>query len=722
MGDAAVMQADATRPLLEVRDLRTTFATHHGEFRAVDGVSFSVDAGRTIGIVGESGCGKSVTALSIMRLVPTPPGRIAGGAVLFEGEDLLKLPIERMQALRGDRIAMIFQEPMTSLNPVFTVGEQITEGILRHRDLSRDAAKTMAVDMLRRVRIPSPDKRYHDYPHRLSGGMRQRVMIAMALACGPRLLIADEPTTALDVTIQAQILDLMRMLREETGTAIALITHDLGVVAEVADDIVVMYAGRIVERASVGALFAMPQHPYTIGLLGSIPQVHLEQSRLAAIEGQVPNPLAPVTGCAFHPRCPFATARCREAEPPLVDLGGDHHAACWHTPLSGGQGQGPKGASPRDGESGRQDVAADLPHPRGGRPARIMTGPLLRAERLTRHFPVREGFFGRARGHVHAVDDVSFAIDVGETLALVGESGCGKSTAGRLLLRLIDADRGHVWFDGVDLVTLDDAAMRAKRRELQIIFQDPYASLNPRMTVRQTLAEPLALYGLATGRRDERVAELLALVGLAPHHAERYPHEFSGGQRQRIGIARALAVEPRVIVCDEPVSALDVSIQAQVINLLQDLQRRLGLAYVFIAHDLAVVKHIATSVAVMYLGQIVEHGDKRAVFAEPRHPYTQALLSAIPLPVPSLARRRILLPGDVPSPIDPPPGCRFRTRCIHARERCAEETPALEAQDGHAVACHFWREIRGASLATALPPIPPNPRLERLQAAFRPAS
>ena len=319
--------------LLEVRGLRTTFKSERGEVRAVDGVDFRLERGRTLGIVGESGCGKSVTALSIMGLVPCPPGRIAGGEVLFEDENLLKLPLERMQALRGDRIAMIFQEPMTSLNPVFTVGEQITEGILRHRPMSRDAAKAMAIDMLQRVRIPSPEKRYDDYPHRLSGGMRQRVMIAMALACGPQLLIADEPTTALDVTIQAQILDLMRMLREETGTAIMLITHDMGVVAEVADDVVVMYAGRIVEHASVAKLFAMPQHPYTIGLLGSIPQLHLDQQRLAAIEGQVPNPLSPVSGCAFHPRCPFAEARCREAEPPLIDLGSGHYAACWRAPL-----------------------------------------------------------------------------------------------------------------------------------------------------------------------------------------------------------------------------------------------------------------------------------------------------------------------------------------------------------------------------------------------------
>jgi oligopeptide/dipeptide ABC transporter ATP-binding protein len=342
-----------------------------------------------------------------------------------------------------------------------------------------------------------------------------------------------------------------------------------------------------------------------------------------------------------------------------------------------------------------------------------MSPPLLRAEGLTKHFPVHEGFFGRARGHVHAVDDVSFAIDVGETLALVGESGCGKSTAGRLLLRLIEPDRGRVWFDGEDLVALDDAAMRAKRRELQIIFQDPYASLNPRMTVRQTLAEPLALYGLATGRRDERVAELLALVGLAPHHAERYPHEFSGGQRQRIGIARALAVEPRLIVCDEPVSALDVSIQAQVINLLQDLQRRLGLAYIFIAHDLAVVRHIAARVAVMYLGKIVELAGKRELFARPRHPYTQALLQAIPVPDPAMRRARAVLDGDVPSAIAPPSGCRFRTRCPYARPRCAAEEPAL--LDG--VACHFWKDIEPGA---AVPPLMAvNERLARLQAAFR---
>ncbi len=609
---ASLGRSARSTALLEVRNLRTTFASDSGEFTAVDGVSFTLEPGRTLGLVGESGCGKSVTALSIMGLVPQPPGRIVDGEILFDGVDLLKLDRAAMRELRGNRISMIFQEPMTSLNPAFPVGDQIAEVLLRHGRGNEREAKERAIEMLRRVRIPSPERRYDDYPHRLSGGMRQRVMIAMALACGPRLLIADEPTTALDVTIQAQILDLMRTLREETGTAIILITHDLGVIAEVADDVAVMYAGRIVEHASVERLFADPQHPYTIGLLGSIPQLHLEQTRLAAIEGQVPNPAVKIAGCRFHPRCPFAVQRCVDEDPPLEEVRPPEAGLC--DPFGGSVGQHFRATA------GAHDISRRAGAPRSKRRRRMAeskagAAPLLRVEDLVKHFPVRGGLFTRTSGVVHAVDGISFDVGVGETLALVGESGCGKSTAGRCVLRLLEPTSGRVLFEGEDLASLSDGEMRAHRRAMQIIFQDPFASLNPRMTVGQMIAEPLGLHGLARGRERERVAELLGLVGLAPGHAQRYPHEFSGGQRQRIGIARALAVEPRLIVCDEPVSALDVSIQAQVVNLLRDLQARFGLSYIFIAHDLAVVKFIATRIAVMYLGTIVEHADKRDLFA-----------------------------------------------------------------------------------------------------------
>jgi oligopeptide transport system ATP-binding protein len=479
-------------PLLDIRNLKTCFYTEDGIVPAIEDVSFSLNRGETVGIVGESGSGKSVTALSVMRLIPNPPGRIEAGEVVFEGENLLEKPIGEMRQIRGNEIAMIFQEPMTSLNPVLTVGDQIMESIILHQRLGKQDAKDKAVHMLKLVGIPSPERRVNDYPHQMSGGMRQRVMIAMALSCNPKLLIADEPTTALDVTVQAQILELMMALKDELGTSVMLITHDLGVIAETADKVVVMYAGKVV-------------------------------------------------------------------------------------------------------------------------------------------------------------------------------------------------------FDGVDVFSLNKADMRALRKEMQIVFQDPYASLNPRMTIGQIIGEPLEVHGMASGvKKQKRVEELLEEVGLSAYHANRYPHEFSGGQRQRIGIARALAVDPKLIVCDEPVSALDVSIQAQVINLLQDLQDRLGLTYLFIAHDLSVVEHISNRVAVMYLGKLVELATKEDLYKAPMHPYTQALLSAVPVPDPETRKERILLKGEIPSPINPPSGCRFHPRCPHAQEACSVEDPEfVQVGDRHFVACHL---------------------------------
>ena len=538
---------------------------------------------------------------------------------------------------------------------------------------------------MRRVHIPSPERRIDEYPHKLSGGMRQRVMIAMALACDPRLLIADEPTTALDVTLQAQILDLMRELKAASGAAIILITHDLGVVAEVCDEVAVMYAGEIVERATVDELFASPQHPYTVGLLGSIPRLDRRASHLATIEGMVPNMTRPPSGCRFAARCPFVSEACVAAPPPFVAVSPGALVALY------------QGAA---GEAG------------------VVTA-LLEVEGLVKHFVADRSVFGRPTAFVKAVDGVSFSVDAGKTLALVGESGCGKSTVSRLVLRLIEPDAGRIRFEGRDLLALDANQLRAFRRDAQIIFQDPYASLNPRMTISQILTEPLALHGLVPApRRRERVEELLRLVGLEPRFARRYPHEFSGGQRQRIAIARALAVEPKLIICDEPVSALDVSIRSQILNLLRDLQDRLGLAYIFVSHDLAVVKHIADRVAVMNLGGIVETADTQALFASPRHPYSRALMSAIPVPRPRTKRSRMLLQGEMPSALNPPPGCRFHTRCPYAIERCRVEPPQLLADAaGHATACHRTAELPPPDAVVSTDGAF-SPALERLVAAF----
>ena len=671
-------------PLLQVEGLKTSFFMRDGVVPAVNDLSYEVRPGETLAIVGESGCGKSVSALSIMRLVGSP-GRVVGGTIRFGERNLLDLTEAEMRDIRGNEISMVFQEPMTSLNPVLTIGRQIAEPLMLHQGLAWSAATERGAAALDLVHIPDARRRLTQYPHELSGGMRQRVMIAMALACNPKLLIADEPTTALDVTIQAQILDLLRELRGKTGMSIILITHDLGVVAEMADRVVVMYAGRKVEDASAEALFRTPRHPYTRGLLASRPRLGSSaadgpDARLTEIPGVVPPLRMKIVGCAFAPRCPSALEICRRETPQLELKAPGHLAACFNP----GTEFEPAAARLTRRTDQRGHPAA------GAGSSAASAPPLLQVERLTKQFAVRRGVFGRQTGVVRAVDDVSFTISEGETLGLVGESGCGKSTVGKAILKLINPTTGKVYLRGDRIDQLSRRAMRRYRRDIQVVFQDPYSSLNPSLTAGAIVAEPLINYGLARGRLKESVADIFVKVGLRADQMSSYPYEFSGGQRQRIGIARALAVNPRIVICDEPVSALDVSVQAQVVNLLKDLQQEFGLSYLLIAHDLAVVEHISHRVAVMYLGKIVELTDRRSLFASPLHPYTEALLSAVPIPVPGARSRRIILKGDIPSPINPPSGCHFQTRCPYAEARCRVEPPSLrEVQPGHHVACHL---------------------------------
>ena len=674
------------RPLLEVQDLRTSFFTDAGEVKAVDGVDFTINENETLGMVGESGCGKSVTSLSVMRLIDSP-GRIVGGSIRFRGDELLTKSVSEMQKIRGNEISMIFQEPMTSLNPVHTIGAQIGEALVLHQKLSHHEAMLKAAEMLKLVGIPSPDQRINEYPHELSGGMRQRAMIAMALSCNPKLLIADEPTTALDVTIQAQILDLMKKLKNTIGSSVVIITHDLGVVAELADNVVVLYAGQVVEYADVKTLFDRPRHPYTIALLESIPRLTDDRGRkLFPITGSIPDPLHLPGGCPFHPRCRFAQDVCAVENPPLTAGDDGSKVRCWmHVESHAAHFANMNRTAPRIVvEDAVPGPAADVAESHAVR-------PLLHVRNLKKYFPVRGGVFRTIVSNVHAVDDVSFDIMKGETFGLVGESGCGKTTTGRVALRLLEPSAGEVEFDGRPILDLRMKAMRRVRREMQIIFQDPFASLNPRMTVADIVGEGFAIHHVnGTGSRIEKVAELMRVVGLQPDYMRRYPHQFSGGQRQRIGIARAIALNPKLIICDEPVSALDVSIQAQIINLLEDLQERLKLSYLFIAHDLSVVKHISDRVAVMYLGKIVELAETDELFSNPLHPYTEALLAAVPVPDTTAQRDRIVLPGDVPSPTDPPSGCRFHTRCRYAMPQCSRvEPPLVDAGNKHFVACHL---------------------------------
>jgi peptide/nickel transport system ATP-binding protein len=671
---ASVATEVSRAPLLEIDDLTVHFVTSHGTVRAVEGLTYSVAPGEIVAIVGESGSGKSVSALAVMRLLPAATARIVSGSIRFDGADLLTLDDESMRRIRGRDIAMIFQEPMTSLNPVLSIGLQIKEPLLIHMGMNDEQAEARAVELLTLVGITDPKSRLAQFPHQLSGGMRQRVMIAIGLACNPKLLIADEPTTALDVTIQAQILELMKDLSRRLGIAIIVITHNLGIVARYADRVNVMYAARLVESGPADAVFARPAHPYARGLLSAVPRLDRPRTlRLATIDGAPPNLLSPPEGCRFAPRCRYGENICTAAIPLPVAVETGHHASC-HRLI--------EVARAESNVAELQSVAQA--------PSKPGAAPILAVNRATKHFPVPGGLL-KAQKIVRAVNDVAIDIKRGETLGLVGESGCGKSTLGRLVLRLEDPTAGEILFEGRDLAKLGKNELIDVRKRMQVIFQDPYSSLNPRMTVGQIIAEPMVVHKIVPkADAAARVRDLLELVGLYPYMAARYPHELSGGQRQRVGIARALGVEPRLIVCDEAVSALDVSIQGQVINLLEDLQQKLGLTYLFIAHDLAVVRHISTKVAVMYLGRIVEYAPAEQLFANPMHPYTQALLAAAPVPDPAIekSRPRTIIKGELPSPLNPPAGCVFHPRCPKMTDACKAEIPATrDVGRDHAAAC-----------------------------------
>ncbi len=659
--------------VLDVRDLCTHLGSRNRPVRAVDGVDLRLHHGETFVLVGESGCGKSMIALSTMRLLP-PSGRVVDGEVVLNGRSLLDLPEVEMRRERGGRIGVIFQEPMTSLNPVMTAGRQVAEAVRLHDPQHAADPRARVVELFRQVGIPDPARRVDEYPHQLSGGMKQRVMIAMALAGRPDVLIADEPTTALDVTIQAQVLQLLRDLQRETGMAILLITHDLGVVAEMADRVGVMYAGQMVEVGAVDDFFRQPRHPYSRKLFRSLPDASKRNQGLDIIKGMVPLLDREFTLCRFRDRCEAARELCGGGPPP------------W-------QGETEDGYRCHLGVDDIHLEQAVLPVTRdpvenGGR-------PLMQATGLKVHFPIRKGVLRRTVGHVKAVDGLDMALHAGRTLALVGESGCGKTTVGKALLQLLRPTGGSVDFDGTELTQLKGEPLRRLRRSFQIIFQDPASSMNPRMLVGDIVAEGMRAQGIGGDRNAQRarVAELLGQVGLPADAVQRYPHEFSGGQRQRIAIARALAVDPRLIVCDEPTSALDVSVQAQVLNLLKELQAALDLSYLFITHNIAVVAYLADEVAVMYLGRIVEQGPVGRILNAPAHPYTEALLASVPVPDPARHREVLRLEGDMPSPANPPAGCHFHERCPKAEPRCREAYPPTVALDEtHRVACWLHQE------------------------------
>jgi oligopeptide/dipeptide ABC transporter ATP-binding protein len=679
---------------LEVENLSTHIELSHSVVQAVGNVDAKIDVGETLGLVGESGCGKSMLGLSIMGLLPGG-GRIIEGSVRLDGRELVGLPDRELQQIRGNEIAMIFQDSLSSLNPTKTIGHQVAEPVRLHRGASRKQAQERALEVLELVGLPRPRERLNDYPHQLSGGLRQRVMIAIALACEPKVLLADEPTTALDVTIQAQILALLDDLEDRLGMATLLVTHDMGVVAGRADRISVMYAGRIVESASTADIFGRMRHPYTQALLGSIPRLTQDNRKaLVSIAGLPPDLTNPPLGCRFAPRCPRATDECRAEEPPLDGANPSHLFACWH-PVDGP-------VEPPKIFTGARTSSQD--------PAQA-NGHLLEIEDVVREYPVTAGaILQRKVNSVKAVSGVNLKVAAGEALGLVGESGCGKTTLGKLIVGIEKPDRGRVTLDGREVFGLAGRALRTARRDLQMMFQDPYASLDPRMRVQAILREPLTVQSVGTRKdQNEKIRRLLEEVGLPMNALERYPHEFSGGQRQRIALARVLMLEPKVIVADEPVSALDVSIRSQVLNLMKRLQAEHQRASVVISHDLAVVKYLADRIAVMYLGKVVELGTGDDIYRRPAHPYTEALIKTIPVPDPAVERAKdeVGIRGELPSPINPPSGCRFRTRCPRVQPLCAEQEPQLRRfSPSQQAACHFpLREpdetaAPGAALAT----------------------
>ncbi|MDH5479694.1 MAG: ABC transporter ATP-binding protein [Nitrosomonas sp.] len=690
--------------LLEIDNLETILHTGKEPVRAVDGLSLKISRGETFALLGESGCGKSMTALSIMRLLPDA-GEILAGSIKINGSDLLQLPEIDMRTIRGKHISMIFQEPMLSLNPVLTIAEQINEVLKRHFNLTPEAAQTRILDLLNHVGIPDAARRMHEYSFQFSGGMKQRAMVAMALAGEPELLIADEPTTALDVTIQAQVLELMRQIQQRNHMAILLITHDLGVVSEMAQRIAVMYAGEIIELATREDFFAHPAHPYSHQLFASLPKKQKRNQALAVINGNVPSLTQEFIGCRFADRCNKVTDICYQSKPQWQTITPHHQVRC-HL-FNKDSTLATNNPFPKTPEKNENIAVVD---PISAATLPKTNNALLEVNDLKVHFPIHKGFFRRVVGHVKAVDGLSLKISAGKTLALVGESGCGKTTVGKSILQLINPTAGSVRYNNQELVGLKRKELRQMRSEFQFVFQDPYSSLNPRMRIIEILEEGMNALNVDTNdqentnqqpsafSREQEINDLLQRVGLPIETKWRYPHEFSGGQRQRIAIARALAVNPKLLICDEPTSALDISVQAQILNLLKSLQNNLGLAFLFITHNIAVVEYLADEIAVMYLGRIVEQGHIDEVTNHPKHPYTQALLSAVPQIEQTPDQKIIKLAGDLPSPAAPPSGCHFHPRCQHVMPICRKSYPQTSVfSPTHTTHCFLYTQEQSSS-------------------------